>query len=154
MTKIILYVDDAAHACEQLPGITARTTQGAPHHWVVVACAPRMASRMSKWVSHSARENWRAKWFAKLQAQLLPALRQGGSQVTPVLATGPLTELTAALKREHAATQVVDARRPRIGTELEPVASGLPPPRSSGWTTPGAGLGMGTLLVLAHGLFE
>ncbi|RZL65292.1 MAG: hypothetical protein EOP81_05380 [Variovorax sp.] len=154
MTKIILYVDDAAHACEQIPAITAGAAPGAPHHWVVVACAPRMASRMSKWVSHSARENWRAKWFAKLQAQLLPALRRGGGHVTPVLATGPLTELTAVLKREHAATQVVDARRPRIGTELEPVAPGLQPPRSAGWRTLGGGLGMGTLLVLAHGFFE
>lgn len=154
MTTIILYVDDAAHACEQLRGIAARAPQGTPHHWVVVACAPRMASRMSKWVSHSARENWRAKWFAKLQAQLLPTLRQGGGQVTTVLATGPLTELTAVLKREHAAAQVVDARRPRIGAELEPVATGLQPPRSAGWRSPGAGLGMGTLWVLAHGFFE
>ena len=33
-----------------------------------------MTHRISKWVSHSARENWRAKWSAKVQEQVLPVL--------------------------------------------------------------------------------
>jgi hypothetical protein len=120
---IILFVDDAAHAREQLRlHAPADPAPAGSVHWILVACAPRMTHRISKWVSHSSRENWRAKWFAKTQDQLMPLLAQGGSKVTPVLAKGPLGELTRELKLRHgAACAVVDARRPRVGVELEPL---------------------------------
>jgi hypothetical protein len=61
MHKAIVYIDDATHARQVLaPLVTG--AQAATTHWVLVACAPRMTHRISKWVSHSARENWRAKW--------------------------------------------------------------------------------------------
>ena len=154
MEKIILYVDDAAYAREFLAKLSPEAVGTGARHWVLVACAPRMTHRISKWVSHSARENWRAKWFAKVQEQLLPALRLEGGQVTPVLAKGPLAELTQRLKLEHGAAQVVDARRPKIGVDLEPVAPDVPSPGQSGWAVPGAVLGMGALLVLANELSE
>jgi hypothetical protein len=154
MEKIILYVDDAAYAREFLAKLSPEAVGTGARHWVLVACAPRMTHRISKWVSHSARENWRSKWFAKVQEQLLPALRLEGGQVTPVLAKGPLAELTQRLKLEHGAAQVVDARRPKIGVDLEPVAPDVPSPGQSGWALPGAVLGMGALLVLANELSE
>ena len=119
MEKIILYVDDVTYACEQFAELAPDANSVVARHWVLVACAPRMTHRISKWVSHSARENWRAKWFSKVQAQMLPLLERNGGQVTPVLAKGPLAELTLQLKREHSATHVVDARRPKIGVDLE-----------------------------------
>ena len=152
MEKIILYVDDAAYAREHLGRLSPGS--GAARHWVLVACAPRMTHRISKWVSHSARENWRAKWFARLQDEILPALGRDGSQVTALLAKGPLTELTQRLKLEHGAAEVVDARRPKVGVDLEPVAPGQVPPGQSGWALPGAVMGMGALLVLANELAE
>ena len=88
MEKIILYVDDAVYACEQFAELAPDADTVVARHWVLVACAPRMTHRISKWVSHSARENWRAKWFSKLQAQLLPLLERNGGQVTAVLAIG------------------------------------------------------------------
>lgn len=154
MEKIILYVDDAAYAREFLAKLSPAAVGTGARHWVLVACAPRMTHRISKWVSHSARENWRSKWFAKVQEQLLPALRLEGGQVTPVLAKGPLAELTQRLKLEHGAAQVIDARRPKIGVDLEPVAPDVPSPGQSGWAVPGAVLGMGALLVLANELSE
>ena len=63
-------------------------------------------------------------------------------------------DLTQQLKREHAATHVVDARRPKIGVDLEPVTPDQTPPRQSGWAFPGAVMGMGALLVLANELAE
>ncbi|SCK62004.1 hypothetical protein VAR608DRAFT_7310 [Variovorax sp. HW608] len=151
MEKIILYVDDAGHAREFLERMAAAQADAGVRHWVLVACAPRMTHRISKWVSHSARENWRSKWFAKVQEQLLPVLqRQQGSQVTPILAKGPLAELTRRLKLEHGAAHVVDARRPKLGVDLEPVAPDLAPPGQSGWALPGAVIGMGALLMLAN----
>lgn len=158
MEKIILYVDDAVHAREFIAGAAADATQashpGGPRHWVLVACAPRMTHRISKWVSHSARENWRSKWFAKVQEQLLPVLQADGDQVTALLAKGSLTELTHRLKLEHGAARVVDARRPKAGAELEPLAPDQPVPAPSGWVLPGAMLGMGAVLVLANELAE
>ncbi|MDM0019945.1 hypothetical protein [Variovorax saccharolyticus] len=154
MEKVILYVDDAAYAREFLARAPADAGSAGVQQWVLVACAPRMTHRISKWVSHSARENWRAKWFSKVQEQLLPVLELGGSQVTPVLAKGPLTELTKRLKMEHGTARVVDARRPKIGVDLEPVAPDVPPAGQSGWALPGAVIGMGALLVLANELSE
>ncbi|RZL68674.1 MAG: hypothetical protein EOP77_00390 [Variovorax sp.] len=161
MEKIILYVDDAAYAREHLARLApvtagsaaAPATAAAPRHWVLVACAPRMTHRISKWVSHSARENWRGKWLAKVEEALLPILQAGGNEVTTVLAKGPLTELTQQLRLSHGAASVVDARRPKIGVDLEPVAPDMTP-AGSGWAVPGAVVSMGALLILANELSE
>jgi hypothetical protein len=121
MEKIIVYVDDGAHAQQQLAPMTRSGLGGAPRtHWVLVACAPRMTHRISKWVSHSARENWRAKWADKLFAQIVPGLQASGDLVTVVLAKGPLPELTDQLKAEHGTSRVLDARRPKFGPEPSP----------------------------------
>ena len=154
MEKIILYVDDPAHAREFLERMAASEADAGVRHWVLVACAPRMTHRISKWVSHSARENWRGKWFAKVQEQLLPLLQTHGSMVTPVLAKGPLTDLTKRLKLEHGTARVIDARRPKVGVDLEPVAPDVAPPGQTSWALPGAVLGMGALLLLANELSD
>lgn len=140
MNKIIAYVDDAPHARQQLLRQAAGAALAPAAHWVLVACAPRMTHRISKWVSHSARENWRAKWADKLFAQLVPELQAQGHAVTTVLAKGPLPELTQQLKAEHDTARVVDMRRPKIDT---PPADAPRP-----WGLPGSTLGMGALLVL------
>ncbi len=154
MEKTILYVDDAAYARDFMARHSADAASSqAPRHWVLVACAPRMTHRISKWVSHSARENWRGKWMAKVEDQLVPLLEAGGNEVTTVLAKGPLTDLTQQLRLTHGAADVIDARRPKIGVDLEPVAPGVTP-ASSGWAVPGAVVSMGALLIMANELSE
>ena len=49
---------------------------------------------------------------------------------------------------------MIDARRPKIGVDLEPVAPDVPSPGQSGWACRARVLGMGALLVLAHELSE
>jgi hypothetical protein len=129
--KVIVYLDDPAYAHQQMPA-----PAGGPTHWVLVACAPRMTHRISKWVSHSARENWRAKWADKLFDQVIPPLQARGDAVTPVLAKGPLPELTRVLMAEHGTARVLDARRPKA-----------PEHGAQGWP-PGAMMGLGALLLL------
>lgn len=131
MDKVIVYLDDPAYASQRMPA-----AGGAPTHWVLVACAPRMTHRISKWVSHSARENWRAKWADKLFDQVVPPLRARGDDVTPVLAKGPLPELTRVLMAQHGAARVIDVRRPKTldGGEGSRLA-------------PGSLLGLGLLLL-------
>jgi hypothetical protein len=133
MDKVIVYLDDPAYARERMPAVGQ-----APMHWVLVACAPRMTHRISKWVSHSARENWRAKWADKLFGQVVPDLQARGDAVTPVLARGPLPELTRALMAEHGTAQVLDVRRPKAPDR----------PADDRWT-PGTLMGLGALLLVS-----
>ena len=134
MNPIIVYVDDATYAQPMLEAL-AGSSQAASSHWLIVACAPRMTHRVSKWVSHRARENWRGKWADKLFAAILPVMATSGGKVTPVLAKGPLTELIAELQQEHGAAQVIDARRPKQET-----VAAAPASEASGgrrWNMPG-----------------
>jgi len=133
MDKVIVYLDDPAYARQRMPG-----PDGRPTHWVLVACAPRMTHRVSKWVSHSARENWRAKWADRLFEQVVPPLQARGDTVTPILARSPLPELTRHLMAEHGTEQVLDARRPKQE----------PPGGRADWT-PGTLMGLGAMLFLA-----
>ncbi len=124
MDRVIVYVDDAVHAQQVLAPFSGREA-AARTQWILVACAPRMTHRISKWVSHSARENWRAKWADKLFAQILPTLQVPAGRVTTVLAKGPLAELTDQLQAEGATVaQVVDARRPKTETAQEAALPG------------------------------
>ena len=134
MEKVIVFVDDAAYAQQTLPA-----GNGVPTHWVLVACAPRMTHRISKWVSQSARENWRSKWAGKLFDQVIPTLHARGDAVTPVLARGPLAELTRLLGAEHGAERVLDMRRPK-GPDMDTL----------GRWTPGALMGIGALLLFGY----
>ena len=145
MQSVIVYIDDADHARAVLAPLVARAG-AAPCRWIVVACAPRMTHRISKWVSHSARENWRAKWADKLFAQVLPWLGRGSTDVTTVLAKGPLAELVAQLQQEHGAAQIVDARRPKQEATAPAVAPAAPLGRR--WNLPGTLAAIGALMGL------
>ena len=133
MEKVIVYLDDPAHARQKMPGMN-----GAPTHWLLVACAPRMTHRVSKWVSHSSRENWRAKWAERLFEQVVPALMARGDTVTPILARGPLPELTRQLMAEHGTLRVLDVRRPKQD-----------PQSDRGNWVPGTLMGLGLALFIA-----
>jgi hypothetical protein len=108
-----------------------------------------MTRHISKWVSYSARENWRAKWADKLFAQITPSLLTQGDQVTQVLASPNLTEQTQNLITKLGAARVLDARRPKFGQDLQAVTSDQKLSTQNRWTVPGAVAGMGAALVLA-----
>lgn len=150
MDKIIVYVDDAEYALHQLaPMESGLPGRRQPTHWVLVACPPRMTRHISKWVNHTARENWRNKWAAKLFAQITPRLQAQGDQLTPVLAHGPLVEMTRTLLETHGTARVLDARRPKFGQDQAPVTADQPASQDARWAVPGAVAGMGAFLVLA-----
>ncbi|MBI2769282.1 MAG: hypothetical protein HYX47_06650 [Burkholderiales bacterium] len=150
MDKIIVYLDDAAHAQHQLaPMKSSEGAQPVATHWILVACPPRMTRRIGKWVSHSARESWRARWAEKLLGQVVPALLSRGDSATAVVASGPLAALTKSLCATHGACRVLDARRPRFGVDLPPVTADQPAPGGGRWEVPGAVAGLGAMLLLA-----
>ena len=136
MDKIIVYVDDAAHAQQLLAPLVSRSS-AAHQHWVLVACAPRMTHRVSKWVSHSARESWRTKWADKLFAQIITGAGLPSTQVTTVLAKGPLAELTEQLQADlHTnggrTAPVMDARKPRTALDAQEPRAMRPPELAPG----------------------
>lgn len=140
METIIAYVDDAAHIHPLLQAAGAMP-QARQTHWVLVACAPRITHRISKFVSNRSRENWRNKWAERLFDDCVPVLRAQGITVSTVLARGPLPELLESLQAEHGAhCQVMDLRRPKMHTAPD-AASPAPatPLRKWGGTLAGIG---------------
>jgi len=113
MDKLIVYVDDAHHAVSVLAPLLGKGA--APRQWILVACAPRVTHHVSKWVTHSARQNWRGKWTDKLFGQLVPWLQGQGERVLACEGRNNLTLQTEDLLREHGPARVIDARRPRQG---------------------------------------
>lgn len=129
MEKLIVYVDDAAHALEVLQPLLAYTPPPGQRQWIVVACAPRVTHHVSKWVTHSARESWRGKWSDKLFAQLLPRLQRAGEDVLTCAGKNNLQAQTEHLLREHGPARVIDARRPKQGWRGHG-AAGQPQPQA------------------------
>ncbi len=113
----IVYLDDAAYAEEKLASVLA---QPQTKRFILVACAPRMTRRIGKWLSHSARENWRDKWCDKLFAQFMPAIHRD-DHVFREVANGPLPQYTQMLLGEIGHATVIDVRRPKFGVEMQPV---------------------------------
>ena len=121
MDNIIVYVDDAAYALQMLQPMRLVDSVNGPVRWIVVGCAPRVTHRVSKWVTHSARESWRSKWAEKVFSQLQPLLQQGGDTVVTLLAQSTLPAQTEALIDQYGTARVLDARRPKFGQDMQPV---------------------------------
>ena len=145
MEKIIVYVDDVSYAQRHLDPLLL---PGGQTQWILVACAPRLTRHASQWVSQGARQSWRARWAEKAFAALCPSLQERGDEVTTVVATVPLPELTTSLRAAHGPARVLDARRPKFGHEL-PAVTAAAARDDNRWQLPGAVAGMGAILVLA-----
>ena len=147
MDKIIVYVDDADHALQQLAPMERSANLATT--WIVVACPPRLTQHVSKWVNHSAREKWRAKWADKLFAQISTDFPGPSDTLVKVVASGRLEALSDQLLAKHGLARVLDARCPRFGQDLEPVLHGQPVSHNSRWSVPGAIAGVGAVMALA-----
>lgn len=133
METIAVFVDDAAYAQQALRPMAEQPTQ-----WLLVVCTPRLTRRIGKWVSHSNREQWRAKWAAKLVDELKPLLSQTeGSSVESIIAMRPLTEVTPQLRARLGSTlRVLDARRPKLTPLPEPLADPAAGEPGNRWALP------------------
>lgn len=125
MENVVIYVDDAAYARQRLQMLPAAAA-GVARHWLVVVCPPRMTRHVSKWVHHTARQNWRDRWSQRLLLQLLPALRGPGQQVSTFVADGPLHALTRTLIERHGPARVLDLRRPKFDAPASAATAALP----------------------------
>ncbi|GAB2486893.1 hypothetical protein GCM10027082_42390 [Comamonas humi] len=106
----IAFVDDSAHALQHWSALPAQPDT----HWVLVACAPKITRRASRWGNRSTLDKWRNKWARNLFDDLLARsqhLRQG--TVSTQVAEAALQQITMQLHAEHPGAEFMDWRRPK-----------------------------------------
>jgi hypothetical protein len=146
MENIIVVLDDAQHALSQ---ILPMRQQGAGTHWVLVACPPRLTRHISRWVNQASRNAWRKRWAQELMAQVEPELAQHGDTCELRVLDGKLIDMTERLQKEFALARVLDARRPKVGHQLEPATASQPTDGSGTWALPGGTAALGAMIILA-----
>lgn len=131
METTIVYIDDDAHALAILAPLLQTQQARQPARWILVACAPRITQRVSKWGTNSGRANWRGKWAGKMFEQVMPIFQACGDPVIRQVMHGALDEFTQRLHAEYGSAVILDARKPKPAQESAPIAVGFP--RSSVW---------------------
>ena len=128
MKTTIVYVNDAAYALKILQPMlpsTSEATTVQPTNWVLMGCAPRVTNDIGKWVSTEAIKLWRQDWADGELGQIEELLKKSGGTVSMQLTTHKtsLIAQTEALTLQFEQVQVLDARRPMFGQDLEPVTT-------------------------------
>jgi hypothetical protein len=131
METWLVYIDDKTHAQQQ---ITPLLLNGAPVHWVLVGCPPRLTRHAGKWLTQKAIQRWRSQWTQENLQPLQTLLSQRGDKVTTRVAQGPLVELTRQMQQEWGTLRATENQDR--------------PPQSP-WMVPGSVAFMGTLMTMA-----
>lgn len=148
METIAVFVNDVASARHILQPMLRGE---GPTHWVLVACPPVLTRHIGRWVSHSARRQWRERWAAELFAALAPELKAAsGNGLETLVASRPLVDVSARLLARWPKLRLLDARQPRIGRIDEPISATQPVSTTNRWAAPaGAAAGLSVVLTLA-----
>ena len=149
METFIVYIDDKQYALQQvipmLP-VSGQAPQAA--NWILIGCPPRLTRHPGRWLTHTAQKNWRQDWTQEATAELAQKLEGGGSTVSIRVAHGALSELTKQIKGEVGLARVIDARRPKMAVNLDPVTSEQPQEKST-WAVPSGVLAMSAAIMMA-----
>jgi hypothetical protein len=146
MENIIVVLDDAEHALNQ---VLPMRKEGVSTHWILVACPPRLTRHISRWVNQGSRNAWRKRWSQELLSKVQPELVRNGDTCELRLLSGKLSDLTESLQKEFALARVLDARRPKVGQDLEPATANQPSGPSTTWVLPGGTAALGAMIILA-----
>ena len=126
----------------------ARLAISAPARWVLVGCPPRLNRHTGRWVTQTAQKKWRQEWTQANTAEIVQWLEAGGNAVSVRTAHGTLAELTQQLMGELGTARVIDARRPKLAVDRDPVTTQQPQEQSH-WAVPSGVLAMGAAIVMA-----
>jgi hypothetical protein len=146
METWLVYIDDKNHAQQQL---TPMLIKGVPIQWVLVGCPPRLTRHAGKWLTQKAIQRWRNQWTQDNLQPIQALLSESGDKVHTQVAHGPLVLMTKQLQQEWGTLRVIDARRPRLGQDLPPVADNQERTPQNPWMVPGSVAFMGTLMTMA-----
>jgi hypothetical protein len=115
-----------------------------------VACAPTFTRHIGRWVSQSAREQWRSRWAGEVCAEVESALKtQAGNTVERVVPKRSLIDTTSRLQARLGQLRLLDARRPRLGKPDQPLTATQPSAAEAGWVQPVAvATGLSAMLAL------
>jgi hypothetical protein len=120
-----------------------------PNHWVLMACPPWMTRHVSKWVHHSARQKWRNAWSQQLFADIAAYLNSPNDHIKQYQSVGPLMAQAQDLLLKYPNARLVDAHRPKMGNELDPLTKDQPSASDARWSVPGSEAFVGLGLMLA-----
>ena len=148
METFIVYIDDKQYALQQvIPMLPPDGQSQQAANWVLIGCPPRLNRHTGRWLTHSAQKKWRQEWTQEATSQLVQKLEVGGNQVSVRVAHGALSELTKQIKGEVGVARVIDARRPKLAVNLDPVTANQPQEKSN-WAIPGGVLAMGAAIMI------
>ena len=148
METFIVYIDDKQYALQQLvPMLPEQGTQSEPANWILVGCPPRLNRHTGRWLTQAAQKKWRQEWTRDAVSEMVSVLEKCGNQVSSQAVQGSLVVLTQQIKRKVGAARVIDARRPKLAMNLEPVTLEQSQSKSS-WLVPGGIAAIGAAIVM------
>ena len=114
MNVKIVFVDDADFTLKRLGEYAHADNE----HWVLVACAPKITRRASRWGNRSTLDKWRNKWAKNLFEGKQPNSQplQSGHLSTHISEVS-VQQMTAQLHAEYPDAEVLDWRRPKAISE-------------------------------------
>jgi hypothetical protein len=148
METFIVYIDDKQYALQQvIPMLPAdgQTQQAA--NWILIGCPPRLNRHTGRWLTHTAQKKWRQDWANQATSDLVQKLESSGNMVSVRVAHGALSELSKQIRGEVGVARIIDARRPKLAVNLDPVKTDQPQEKST-WAVPGGVLAMGAAIVM------
>ena len=149
METFIVYIDDKQYALQQIvPMLPASGSQTASANWILIGCPPRLNRHTGRWLTRTAQNKWRQEWTRENTEALVHLLENVGNKVSVRTVQGPLVEFTKQIRGEVGLARVVDARRPKLSVNLDPVTQEQPQEKST-WTLPGGVLAMSAAIVMA-----
>jgi hypothetical protein len=149
METFIVYIDDKQYALQQIvPMLPASGSQTASANWILIGCPPRLNRHTGRWLTRTAQNKWRQEWTRENTEALVHLLENIGNKVSVRTVQGPLAEFTKQIRGEVGLARVVDARRPKLSVNLDPVTQEQPQEKST-WTLPGGVLAMSAAIVMA-----
>jgi hypothetical protein len=148
METIAVFVNDAAAARRILQPMLRG--EGSTR-WVLVACPPTLTRHIGRWVTQSARRQWRERWSADLFAALASELKlPAGSTLETLVASRPLVAVSARLQARWPQLRLLDARQQRVGRVDEPIGATPAASAANRWAAPAAATaGLSVVLTLA-----
>ena len=149
METFIVYIDDKQYALQQvIPMLPVNGQIPQAANWILIGCPPRLNRHAGRWLTHTAQKKWRQQWTQETTSELAFKLEKDGNAVSVRVAHGALSELTKQIKAEVGLARVIDARRPKMAVNLDPVTSEQPQERST-WAVPSGVLAMSAAIVMA-----
>ncbi len=136
MDRIAVFVDDSEHARRILYPYIQSTAQET--EWLVVACAPRLPHRVSRWLTREQCSRSRLDWVARLRSELEPTFGNRCSDSVEWLSpTGRLALTSDSLRSKYGTSlRMLDARKGRPGRSAEPILQPKSVQAHSEWGVP------------------